>query len=62
MDDPMKISRLRIRNLSARSRRLSVTAYVEWVLGIAAQRVGALHHYVRGHRERRADGPQSLGR
>jgi cyclic beta-1,2-glucan glucanotransferase len=32
-DDPIKISRLKIRNLSARSRRLSVTAYVEWVLG-----------------------------
>ena len=33
LDDPIKISRLKIRNLSARSRRLSVTAYVEWVLG-----------------------------
>ncbi len=32
-EDPIKISRLKIRNLSARSRRLSVTAYVEWVLG-----------------------------
>ena len=31
--DPVKISRLRIRNLSGRARRLSVTAYVEWVLG-----------------------------
>ena len=31
--DPLKISRLTIRNLSGRSRRLSVTAYVEWVLG-----------------------------
>src|SRR5208282_4251856 len=29
----IKISRLKIRNLSARARRLSVTAYVEWVLG-----------------------------
>jgi len=33
VDDPIKISRLKIRNLSGRSRRLSVIAYVEWVLG-----------------------------
>jgi len=33
VDDSVKISRLKIRNLSARARRLSVTAYVEWVLG-----------------------------
>jgi cyclic beta-1,2-glucan synthetase len=33
LEDPVKISRLRIRNLSNRRRRLSVTAYVEWVLG-----------------------------
>ena len=32
-DDPVKISRLTLQNNSARSRRLSVTAYVEWVLG-----------------------------
>ena len=32
-DDPIKISRLKIANHSGRSRRLSVTAYVEWVLG-----------------------------
>ena len=31
--DPVKISRLRLRNLSGRIRRLSVTGYVEWVLG-----------------------------
>ena len=31
--DPLKISRLRLRNLSGRARRLSVTVYVEWVLG-----------------------------
>jgi len=31
--DPIKISRLKIRNLSPRSRRLSITSYVEWVLG-----------------------------
>jgi cyclic beta-1,2-glucan synthetase len=35
VDDPVKISRLRIRNRSERTRRLSVTAYAEWVLGTA---------------------------
>ncbi|WP_456151552.1 GH36-type glycosyl hydrolase domain-containing protein [Defluviicoccus vanus] len=33
LDDPLKISRLVLRNLSSRPRHLSVTAYVEWVLG-----------------------------
>ncbi|MGH7247515.1 MAG: GH36-type glycosyl hydrolase domain-containing protein, partial [Pseudomonadota bacterium] len=33
VDDTIKISRLKITNHSARVRRLSVTAYVEWVLG-----------------------------
>ena len=33
--DPIKISRLTIENRSDRSRRLSVTAYVEWVLGVS---------------------------
>ena len=32
-NDPIKISRLKIKNQSGRSRRLSITAYVEWVLG-----------------------------
>jgi cyclic beta-1,2-glucan glucanotransferase len=32
-DDPVKISRLTIANQSGRARRLSITAYVEWVLG-----------------------------
>ncbi len=31
--DPIKISRLKIRNTSNRPRRISLTAYVEWVLG-----------------------------
>jgi len=35
LDDPIKISRLKIRNISGRSRRLSITAYVEWVLGVS---------------------------
>ncbi|MGZ8518578.1 MAG: GH36-type glycosyl hydrolase domain-containing protein [Candidatus Binatia bacterium] len=33
--DPIKISRLTIENHSGQSRRLSVTAYVEWVLGVS---------------------------
>ncbi len=33
VDDPVKISRLKIVNRSGRARRLSVTVYVEWVLG-----------------------------
>jgi cyclic beta-1,2-glucan synthetase len=32
-EDPIKISRLTLENRSDRPRRLSVTAYVEWVLG-----------------------------
>ena len=35
MADPVKISRLTLRNLSARRRNLSVSAYAEWVLGPA---------------------------
>jgi cyclic beta-1,2-glucan synthetase len=34
LGDSIKISRLTIRNVSDRPRRLSVTAYVEWVLGL----------------------------
>ena len=33
--DPVKISRLTLTNRSSRKRRLSVTAYAEWVLGVA---------------------------
>ncbi len=35
VDDPIKISRLKLHNLSSRTRNLSITAYVEWVLGSA---------------------------
>ncbi|PZO47564.1 MAG: glycosyl transferase, partial [Alphaproteobacteria bacterium] len=38
--DPIKISRLKLRNTSSRVRRLSMTAYVEWVLG-ASRAAGA---------------------
>jgi len=31
--DPIKISRLKLTNMSGRARRLSATAYAEWVLG-----------------------------
>jgi cyclic beta-1,2-glucan synthetase len=34
LHDPIKISRLVIRNPGSRTRRLSVTAYAEWALGI----------------------------
>ncbi|WP_090547583.1 GH36-type glycosyl hydrolase domain-containing protein [Paraburkholderia caballeronis] len=44
LDDPIKISRLTLRNLSGRVRRLSVTAYVEWALG--ASRSFAAPHTV----------------
>jgi cyclic beta-1,2-glucan glucanotransferase len=33
LKDPVKISRLKLTNESRRARRISVTAYVEWVLG-----------------------------
>ncbi len=41
-DDPVKISALTLTNVSGRTRKLSVTAYVEWVLG-ASRSVTAPH-------------------
>ena len=38
--DPIKISRLTLRNLSSHPRQLSVTAYAEWVLGTARSASG----------------------
>ncbi|TAJ88626.1 glucoamylase family protein [Reyranella sp.] len=35
LDDPIKVSRLTLHNISDRPRRLSVTSYVEWVLGLS---------------------------
>jgi cyclic beta-1,2-glucan synthetase len=35
LEDAIKISRLRLTNLSSARRALSITAYVEWVLGVA---------------------------
>ena len=51
VDDPIKISRLKITNHSGRVRRLSVTAYVEWVLGGSRTRDCAF----RRHRDRSAN-------
>ena len=42
LDAPVKVSVLTIENRSGRARRLSVTAYAEWVLG-AARGVAAPH-------------------
>ncbi|HXC50931.1 MAG TPA: glucoamylase family protein [Candidatus Limnocylindrales bacterium] len=42
--DPVKISRLVLRNHTGKTRRLSITAYVEWVL--AATRTAASPHLV----------------
>ena len=44
LEDPIKIYRLTIRNHSSRNRRLSVTAYVEWVLG--SSRSGSAPHII----------------
>ncbi|WP_333872951.1 GH36-type glycosyl hydrolase domain-containing protein [Methylobacter sp.] len=41
-DDPVKLSSLTLTNVSGRTRRLTVTAYVEWVLG-ASRTVTAAH-------------------
>ncbi|MBA2665879.1 MAG: glycosyl transferase [Trueperaceae bacterium] len=42
LTDPVKVSRLRLRNVSGTRRRLSVTGYVEWVLG--PSRPATAHH------------------
>ena len=41
LDDPVKITRLRLRNTSGRARKLSVTAYAEWVLGTSRSATAA---------------------
>ncbi len=35
LEDPIKISRLTVTNTSGRSRKLTITAYVEWALGVS---------------------------
>ena len=39
-EDPVKISRMTVKNLSGRTRRLSLTAYAQWVLGTDPQSTG----------------------
>ncbi len=41
LDAPVKITRLRLHNTSGRVRRLSVTAYAEWVLGTSRSATAA---------------------
>jgi len=41
LEDPLKITRLKISNRSAEARQLSVTHYVEWVLGNQRSRTAA---------------------
>jgi cyclic beta-1,2-glucan synthetase len=36
-EDPVKVSVLRLRNLEERPRRIAVTAYVEWALGVSRE-------------------------
>lgn len=40
LDDPIRVSRLRLKNRSGRPRRLSVTGYVEWSLGLSRSSTG----------------------
>ncbi len=40
LEDPVKISRLTLQNESGRTRRISVTAYAEWVLGTSRSASG----------------------
>jgi cyclic beta-1,2-glucan synthetase len=47
LDAPIKICRLRVRNESPRLRSLSVTAYVEWVLG--PSRITGAPHVITEH-------------
>jgi cyclic beta-1,2-glucan synthetase len=42
LDDPIKISRLKLHNTSSRARHLSVTAYAEWVSRSIADRLGSV--------------------
>jgi len=41
LDDPVKITRLTLRNTSGRARKLVVTAYAEWVLGTSRSATAA---------------------
>jgi hypothetical protein len=58
-DDPIKISRLTLQNTSGRARRLSITAYAEWVLG--SSRSAQPTSLQKLMRPRASDGTQCVG-
>ena len=60
IDAPVKLWRLRIRNSSGRARRLSVTGFVEWVLGEQRWKKRAAHRHGTGSADRSASGTKSL--
>ena len=60
--DPIKISRLTLRNVSGRPRRLSVTGYAEWVLGASRSACAAFIVHGEGRGDRGAAGLQFLER
>ena len=59
--DPVKISRLTLRNTTNRPRRLSVTAYVEWVLGASRTAHRALCDHARSIRKPAPCSPPTPG-
>ena len=60
LDEPVKVSLLTIENRSGRRRRLSVTAYAEWVLGDVPRRSRAAHRHRARARDRSAPGAQPV--
>ena len=60
LDDHVKISVLRIENRSGRARRLSVTAYAEWVLGTSRGANAPPHRHRGGCRDAGAAGAQRV--
>ena len=60
LDASIKISRLVLTNRGSRARRLSVTAYVEWVLGASRSASLAFISTRGGRRDERRIRPQSL--
>ena len=59
-DDSVKIFRLRLVHHGAETRRLSLTLYVEWVLGVFREEHGAVCCHLVRRRERSAAGAQRL--
>ena len=60
MDAPVKFAVLKLRNVSGRPRRLSVTGYWEWVLGELRAQKPAARPDRGGPQNRRAAGAQSF--